>query len=87
MDQINIIGGGAWGTALAMVARRAGRNVTLWAFEPEVSEAINTQHLNPLFLPGVELDPGISATSDLNEAARADAILLVVRLNMILFHE
>ena len=78
MDQINIIGGGAWGTALAMVARRAGRNVALWAFEPEVSEAINTQHVNPLFLPGVKLAPGISATSDLNEAARADAILLVV---------
>jgi glycerol-3-phosphate dehydrogenase (NAD(P)+) len=78
MKKINIIGGGAWGTALATVAKRAGRDVTLWAREADVADAINTQHRNTLFLPDVELDPGISATDDLATAAKADALLLVV---------
>lgn len=76
---IAVIGAGAWGTALATVAARAGRAVTLWAFEPEVAEAINTRHENTLYLPGIALDPAITATADLAAAARgADALLLVV---------
>jgi glycerol-3-phosphate dehydrogenase (NAD(P)+) len=78
MQRIGIIGGGAWGTALAATARRAGRDVVLWAREPEVVEAIRTARENPLFLPGVPLDPAIAATADLAEAAAADAVLLVV---------
>src|SRR6185437_12555880 len=78
MQTFGIIGGGAWGTALAQVLRRAGREVVLWAREPEVVAAINTSHTNPLFLPDVALDPGLRATSDLAEAARAEALLLVV---------
>jgi glycerol-3-phosphate dehydrogenase (NAD(P)+) len=78
MDKINIIGGGAWGTALATVARRAGRQVILWAREPEVAHAINTEHQNTLFLPDVTLDPAIAATTELAEAAQADALVLVV---------
>ena len=74
MDRISIIGAGAWGTALAMVARRAGRRVTLWAREPEVIEAVNASHANPLFLPGVALDPAIRATGALAE--EADAVVL-----------
>ena len=56
MDRIGIIGAGAWGTALATVARRAGRKVILQAREVEVVAAVNESHENPLFLPGVELD-------------------------------
>ena len=78
MDRINVIGAGAWGTALAQVARRAGRDVTLWAREPEVAEAVNSAHENTSFLPGVSLDPAIAATTEIAEAARADALLLVV---------
>lgn len=78
MDRINVIGAGAWGTALAQAARRAGRDVTLWAREPEVAAAINAEHQNTLFLPDIDLDPGITATSDLAEAATADALLMVV---------
>ncbi|MCH7937306.1 MAG: NAD(P)-dependent glycerol-3-phosphate dehydrogenase [Proteobacteria bacterium] len=79
MKNIAIIGAGAWGTALAMVARRAGRNVILQAHEPEVAEAINGSHENSLFLPGVALDPEIRATNDPGEAAAdADAVLLAV---------
>ncbi|MDD9876078.1 MAG: NAD(P)-dependent glycerol-3-phosphate dehydrogenase [Magnetovibrio sp.] len=77
MDKIGVIGAGAWGTALASVARRAGRDVTIWAREPDVVEAINTGHQNTPFLPGVDLDPAIRATGDLAEAADADALILV----------
>jgi glycerol-3-phosphate dehydrogenase (NAD(P)+) len=77
MQRFGIIGGGAWGTALAQVLRRAGRDVTLWAREIEVVAAINTGHANPIFLPGVALDAGIRATGDLADAACADALLLV----------
>ncbi len=77
MERIGIVGGGAWGTALAQAAHRAGRTVTLWAREAEVVEAINARHENPLFLAGVALDAGIRATSELAGAADADAVLLV----------
>jgi glycerol-3-phosphate dehydrogenase (NAD(P)+) len=77
VERIGIIGGGAWGTALALTARRAGRQVVLWARSAEVVAAINRDHANPLFLPGVPLDPAIQATGDLGEAAAVDALLLV----------
>ncbi len=76
MQRIGIIGAGAWGTALATVARRAGREVIIRAHEPEVVEAINSGHANPDFLPGITLDAGIRATGDLAEAAGADVVLL-----------
>ena len=76
-DRISVIGGGAWGSALANVAARAGRAVTLWEFD-----AANAEHLaarrESRFLPGVRLDDAIAVTRDLGQAARADAILLVV---------
>lgn len=78
IDRIGVIGGGAWGTALAQALRRAGRDVLLWAREAEVVEALNRDHANPLFLPGIALDPAIRATATLAEAAVADALLLAV---------
>ena len=69
--KIAVLGAGAWGTALAAVAAKAGRDVTLWAFEPEVVAVINGQHRNPVFLPDVILDPRIAATGDLAQAANA----------------
>jgi len=82
INSIAIIGGGAWGTALATVARRAGRDVTLWAFEAETVAAINNGHENTAFLPGIPLDEGIRATNDLaavigdSNATAADTVLL-----------
>ena len=73
---ISIIGAGAWGTALALAARRAGNDVTLWAYEADIVAAINDAHENTLYMPGVALDPAIRATGDLAEAATADALLL-----------
>ena len=78
MQRIGIVGGGAWGTALAVTARRAGREIVLWAREAEVVTAVNQRHENPLFLPGIAVDPAIAATGDVAAAASADAVLLVV---------
>ena len=77
VTQIGIIGAGAWGTALATVAQSAGCKVIIQAQEPEVVEAINRDHENTIFLPGIKLDGAIRATSDAAEAAQADAVLLV----------
>ena len=76
-DSIGIIGGGAWGTALGQTLTLAGRRVLLWAREAEVVAAINDAHANTPFLPGVALDPRLSATDDLGRLARCDAILMV----------
>ncbi|HWK37189.1 NAD(P)H-dependent glycerol-3-phosphate dehydrogenase [Sphingomonas sp.] len=75
--RIGVLGGGAWGTALAQVAARGGRPVTLWAREAAVVDSINRDHENALFLPGVALDPAITATGDLAELGDRDALLVV----------
>lgn len=77
MRRIGIVGAGAWGTALAVATRRAGCEVVLWAYECEVAAAVNGEHENRLFLPGVALDPAIRATTEISEAVAADAVLLV----------
>ena len=74
--KIAIVGAGAWGTALAMAARRAGCDVLIWAFEPEVADGIAQDNENRPYLPGVKLDPAIRATNDLGDAAAADIVLL-----------
>jgi glycerol-3-phosphate dehydrogenase (NAD(P)+) len=76
-DKIGILGGGAWGTALAQVTSAGGRETLLWAFEGEVVEAINERHENPFFLPGPSLNAAIRATSDLDDLAGCDAWLVV----------
>ncbi len=77
MRRVGVIGGGAWGTALAQVCARAGREVTLWAREPEVVESINTQHENAVFLPGLPIEPLIRATGRLSDLADSDLVLAV----------
>ncbi|NWG52205.1 MAG: NAD(P)-dependent glycerol-3-phosphate dehydrogenase [Hydrogenophilaceae bacterium] len=77
IERISVLGGGAWGTALAQVTAGIGRRVTLWALEPEVCAAINERHENPAFLPGIALSPAIRATADLSAAVEADLILAV----------
>ncbi len=68
LERLAVIGAGAWGTALAIAAARAGRDVTLWAREPEVAEAIAATGENPLYLPGRPIPGQIKATSDMAEA-------------------
>jgi glycerol-3-phosphate dehydrogenase (NAD(P)+) len=79
VKRLAVIGGGAWGSALASVATRAGAGVALWARDPDVVAAINQRHENPVYLPGIALDPGVAATTDAAAAvAGADAALIVV---------
>lgn len=73
-----MIGAGAWGTALAITAQRAGRDVVIQAHEADVANAINQDHENHHFLPGIQLDKGIRATTDLSEIADCDAVLLAM---------
>jgi glycerol-3-phosphate dehydrogenase (NAD(P)+) len=72
-----IIGGGAWGTALAQVVAAGGRDTLLWARETDVVEAINSIHENSVFLPGQKLDPAIRATTDLSDVNDCEAWLVV----------
>lgn len=72
-----VIGGGAWGTALAQVCARAGMAVTLQAREIEVVEAIRSGRENTAFLPGVKLDEAIDVTTDLEDLSACDFILAV----------
>ena len=74
---IGVIGAGAWGTALAQVAATGGRETLLWAMEPDVVEAVNSRHENPIFLPGIPLNEAIRATADLEELDACDAWILV----------
>jgi len=76
-DRIGVVGGGAWGTALAQSTSVAGRDVLLWAYEFETITDINDYHQNRTYLPGVKLDRKIRATGKLKEIAECDAILLV----------
>ena len=75
--KLGIIGGGAWGTALAQVASAGGDETLLWAIEPEVVAAINERRENPLFLSGIPLNGAIRATSDLAALGECDAWLAV----------
>ena len=72
-----VIGAGAWGTALALVAGRAGLDVLLQARESEVVESIRARRVNEAFLPGVVLDDPISVTSELADLGACDIILAV----------
>src|SRR5579872_7350334 len=76
-DRVLVVGAGAWGTALALVAGANVRQVLLWAREPEVIAAINNSHENPPFLPGVRLAENVEAVSDLKSARTCGAVLLV----------
>ncbi|MAH94430.1 MAG: glycerol-3-phosphate dehydrogenase [Hyphomonas sp.] len=72
-----VIGGGAWGTAIAQMLTRADQDVLIWCREPDISDAINTRHENTGFLPGVALNPALKATSDLADLHLMDALFAV----------
>ncbi len=77
ISRISVLGGGAWGTALAQTCARAGRDVTLWEFDQGNAEYLASKR-ESRFLPGVKLEESIKITRALAEASRAEAILLVV---------
>jgi len=77
-QKISVVGGGAWGTALAAMATRVERDVLLWAREGDVVTSINETHENRDFLPNIELPKALKASRDLAAAAAGDIILMVV---------
>jgi glycerol-3-phosphate dehydrogenase (NAD(P)+) len=73
-----VVGAGSWGTALADLLAAKGVETVVWSFEPEVAEAIERDHANPLYLEGLPLDPRLRATASLEEALRgADVVVSV----------
>ena len=77
MARVGIVGGGAFGTAMACVLRRSGHEVTVWAREPEVVASINRDAANPVFLQGVRLVPGVRATGDMDAAVDGAGFVLL----------
>ena len=77
IQRIAVLGGGAWGTALALTCARVGRDVTLWEHDAANADSLEKKR-ESRFLPGVRLDDKIKVTRDLAAAADADAVLLVV---------
>ena len=75
IDSVGIVGAGAWGTALAVLATCAGRATTLYARRPEAAQAIAEDHMNAEHLPGVPLQDEVAVTSDLAAALQADVVL------------
>ena len=79
MSEISVIGAGAWGTAISIVAGRNGTHrVRLWAHEREVCESVNTRHVNDLFLPEQTIPASVHASNDLAETLRNAEIVISV---------
>jgi glycerol-3-phosphate dehydrogenase (NAD(P)+) len=76
MTLVAVLGAGSWGTTLANLLAMKGDTVRIWAYEPEVVQAINREHQNPVFLPDVPLHPGLLAYGDAREAV-ADVPVIV----------
>src|SRR5690606_21929917 len=76
--RIAVLGGGAWGTALAVTMLRAGHATTLWARDVQTVDAINSRRENPRYLPGIILDAGLAATAKLRDALDGAGCVLAV---------
>ena len=75
---IALVGGGSWGTALAVHLARAGAAVRLWAREPEVVAGVRAARRNPWYLADIELPAGVEVTGDLAAAARGASLVVMV---------
>jgi glycerol-3-phosphate dehydrogenase (NAD(P)+) len=78
MARLAVVGSGAWGTALACHAARLGHTVTMWAYEPEVVEEIDSRGSNSLYLPDISLPAGIRAFPDAAEAVSSAEVVILV---------
>jgi glycerol-3-phosphate dehydrogenase (NAD(P)+) len=76
-QRVCVVGGGAFGTALAQTLAKAGHNASLWARNATVAAEINGQHTNVTYLPNVILAPTLVATTDIAAVAGSDLVLLV----------
>lgn len=76
LETIAVLGGGAWGTALAQAQARHGETIRLWARNAEAVHEINQTHTNNGYLPGYPLSPHIAATTSLATAVASDIVLM-----------
>ncbi len=76
--QIGVIGAGAWGTALAMLANRAGSASVLWTRNAQVMESIRTNRENAQYLPDMFIDPAIEVTDDLQRMSQCDVLIISI---------
>jgi glycerol-3-phosphate dehydrogenase (NAD(P)+) len=76
--KIGVIGAGAWGTALGIVANRAGSKVTLWTRNANVLSTIRDKRMNEPYLPGIFIDPAIAVTDVMEEICRNDVLILSI---------
>ncbi len=76
--KVGVIGAGAWGTALANLLAAKGEETTIWAYEPEVAEEINAEHVNSLYLADMPLDARLKATADLDRAVQGAEVVVMV---------
>ena len=74
--KLSVLGAGAWGTALALTAARAGHDVTIWGRDEKLINLLATTNQNPGYLPGVKFDRHIKATTDFDEVMDTDGIIL-----------
>jgi glycerol-3-phosphate dehydrogenase (NAD(P)+) len=77
MKKIAIVGAGSWGTALAVVAAKAGHSVCLWSRDAQIVSSINEQRLNSRYLTSISIPAGVTATNEIGAALR-DATLILV---------
>lgn len=75
--RIGVLGGGAWGTAMASALAKGGHDVELWAMEDDVCRDINSMHENRRFLPGIKLSESLKAEGDIEAAATNKEFLFV----------
>ncbi|MBV8142741.1 MAG: NAD(P)-dependent glycerol-3-phosphate dehydrogenase [Verrucomicrobia bacterium] len=77
METISIIGGGGWGTALAVIIARNGHAVRLWVRRKDLAETLNRERINQQYLPGIALPKSVLVTNDLSETGKTDVVLFV----------
>ncbi len=78
-SKATVIGAGAWGSALAIHLGRAGHQVRLWAFEPEVVESVNQRHSNHIYFPDFTFPDNVVAHNDIKDALQdAEVVVMVV---------
>src|SRR5215208_643463 len=77
MKRIAIIGAGSWGTALAVVAARAGHSVCLWSRDAQVVSSMNEQRLNSRYLTSISIPSGVTATNEIAAALRDASLILL----------
>lgn len=82
--KVAVIGGGAWGTAMAHSLSRGGHSVTLWALESDVVDGINTKHENTRYLPGYPLSANLTATADITEAVTDKEFVIIASPSLFL---